>query len=56
MDAANVEYYSTGNLRGIANTRQNADLCRKIRSKLQKGSYPIEAKIMHVIDLSKLKD
>ena len=56
LDAANLlDYYSTGNLRGIANTKQNADMCRLIRSKIQKGIYPIEAKIMHIIDLSKLK-
>lgn len=56
LDAANLlEYYSTGNLRGIANTKENADMCRYIRSRIMIDSYPIEIKVMHLIDLSKLK-
>ena len=55
-DASNLlDYYSTGNLRGIANTKENADICKHIREQIKNDRYPIETEIMHLVDLSKLK-
>lgn len=50
-----IEYYSGAELRCIANSKENMEMCLSIRKRLQGYRFPIEIKVMHLINLSKAK-